>query len=204
MAAGTFRTSLSITVLLTAALLAGCTATGEVEQTAAIAGQTGAAPGGTAPAVAANGTASGQVVANAQGAPVATTAAQAVPVAMAECEQLKTEMVAFKADKIPEKLAQFGQSKYSPTPEESSRFARYVAVSQANKAKCATFASTPAIKKKPAKAAMVDKAVVKKAVVMKKKAMAPEVVPAEAAADPLMDPMKEAPVDGVMTTGSSG
>jgi hypothetical protein len=205
----------SLLAAATVVFLAGCSAIGQPEQTAAIAPPPAAAPGGTAPA--ATGTpvaaADGTVVPGAKGAPVATTAAQAVPVAMAECDALKVELAAFKTDKIPEKLAQFGQSKYTPTPDESTRFARYVAVNQASKQKCTTTASAaPVMKKKVAKAVTAELAPAADAPVVKKVAVKKKVAPVTeqaAVPDPLTNPTMAAPADaapleGIMTTGTSG
>jgi hypothetical protein len=217
MSSGFFKIAMPVLAIVVPAVLAGCSSSSDLNQTAAIAAPaaTGvAAPGGTAPAVMGE---DGQVVVGAKGAPVATTAVQAVPVAMADCDQLKLELASFKADKTAEKLAQFGQSKYTPTPDESTRFARYVAVNQANKEKCGTVASAPVVRKKTMKKAAAaaapaaEKAVVEKAAaVVKPVAKVKKVVKAkvDAAIDPLMDPTNQAadPAqgEGVTTTGSSG
>jgi hypothetical protein len=85
-------------------------------------------------------------IAPGQGAPATTgtTAADAstalvLPqVEKKSCEEIKVEMVALQEAKIPQKLEQFGQSKYTPTAEELPRFQRYVEVNQAMKSRCAS------------------------------------------------------------------
>lgn len=83
------------------------------------------------------------VVAPGQATPAAGTAADASAAAMLpqvdkkSCEELKVEMTSFTEAKIPQKLEQFGQSKYTPTPDELPRFQRYVEVNQSMKTRCA-------------------------------------------------------------------
>jgi hypothetical protein len=120
-------------------ILAGCSTAGQPESTAAI--------GGPAPAEAAgNGMAGadGSVQVGTQNGQVAV--GRAVTLADASCDQIKAEMATFEADKIPQKLADFGKAKYHPTAEESIRFARYVDVSKAGKDK--NCAPAKAMKKK--------------------------------------------------------
>jgi len=113
---------------LLAVMLAGCSTVGQPESTAAIAGP--------APAVAAEGATAepGMVQANAQGGQTMAMG-KAITLADASCDQIKAELATFEADKIPQKLADFGKAKYHPTAEESIRFARYVDVSKASKDK---------------------------------------------------------------------
>jgi len=110
-----------------AMVLAGCSTAGQSESTAAIAGP--------APAVG-TGMAAGEgaVQTNTQGGQTVAVG-KAVTLADASCDQIKAEMATFDADKIPQKLADFGKAKYHPTAEESIRFARYVDVSKAGKDK---------------------------------------------------------------------
>lgn len=99
-------------LLLTVALSA-CSTTNSPEQTAAIS-------------------------ATGQPAQAAIAAAPPLPdVNTATCDQLGAELASMKTAKIPDKLSQFGQSKYTPTSDEVSKFTRYVSVSNANKARCA-------------------------------------------------------------------
>ena len=98
---------------------------------------------------------------------------KAITLADASCEQIKTELTTFDADKIPAKLADFGKAKYHPTAEESIRFARYVDVEKASKDKnCAP----AAMKKKQVTAsktpAAVDPMAAKKAIAAKPAAKA--------------------------------
>ena len=71
---------------------------------------------------------------------------KAITLADASCDQIKAELTTFDADKIPQKLADFGKAKYHPTAEESIRFARFVDVSKAGKDK--NCAPAKAMKKK--------------------------------------------------------
>jgi hypothetical protein len=116
--------------------LAGCSTAGQADSTAAI-----APPAADATAVASNGTQDGQAVAQQPGI------GKAITLADATCDQIKAEVAVFEADKIPQKLADFGKAKYHPTAEESIRFARYVDVSKAAKDKNCTPAAKAA--KKP-------------------------------------------------------
>ena len=134
-----------------ALMLAGCSTAGQPDTTSAIAGP--------APAVASNG-----VISDQGGQTV--TMGKAMTLADASCDQIKAEIATFDADKIPQKLADFGKASYHPTAEESIRFARYVDVSKASKDK--NCAPMKAMKKKQVTAAKttVDpatKKVVKKA-----------------------------------------
>ena len=108
-----------------AIVLAGCSSLGQPETTSAISGPT--------PAMAANGTTGEQTMQQ----PGSQTMAmgKAVTLADATCDQIKAEIATFNADKIPQKLADFGKANYHPTAEESIRFARYVDVSKASKDK---------------------------------------------------------------------
>lgn len=114
------------------------------------------------------------------------TQGTAVTIADASCDALKAELATASADKIPQKLAQFGQAKYVPTAEESARFARYVEVSKASKAKCGTSAATT----KKTKQATVK-------TTKKKKATETTMESAPAATDGAAAP---APADGGITT----
>lgn len=106
------------------------------------------------------------VVAPGQAAPAAGTTADASAAAVLpqvdkkSCEELKVEMTGFTDAKIPQKLEQFGQSKYTPTPDELPRFQRYVEVNQSMKTRCAAMqkADKPADapKKKKKKTAKVE------------------------------------------------
>ncbi len=106
-------------LVLAAAALAGCSTNNGSDATAAIAGTA---------------------------APAAIAAAPLIPalppVNSATCEQVKAELATLGADKIPQKLAQFGQSKYTPTADETARFTRYVELNQASKSRCVTAAAT--------------------------------------------------------------
>ena len=106
-----------------AGMLAGCSSLGQADQTAAIA----------APAV--NGTANMAVGAVAGDTMAPAGVGKAITLADATCDQIKSELTTFDADKIPAKLADFGKAKYHPTAEESIRFARYVDVEKASKDK---------------------------------------------------------------------
>lgn len=83
------------------------------------------------------------VVAPGQTAPAAGTSADASAATILpqvdkkSCEELKVEMTSFTEAKIPQKLEQFGQSKYTPTADELPRFQRYVEVNQSMKTRCA-------------------------------------------------------------------
>ena len=101
-------------------LLAGCSQNMQTTDTAGV-----LAPGQTAPAT------TGSTTADSSATPVMPQ------IDKKSCEEVKVEMVAFKEAKIPQKLEQFGQSKYTPTAEELSRFQRYVEVNQAMKSRCA-------------------------------------------------------------------
>ncbi|MFO1170586.1 MAG: hypothetical protein U1E49_06395 [Hyphomicrobiaceae bacterium] len=81
----------------------------------------------------------GQTAAPAAGTATDASAAAVLPqVEKKSCEELKVEMTSFTEAKIPQKLEQFGQSKYTPTPDELPRFQRYVEVNQSMKTRCAT------------------------------------------------------------------
>lgn len=67
------------------------------------------------------------------------------------CEELKVEMASFTDAKIPQKLEQFGQSKYTPTPDELPRFQRYVEVNQSMKTRCAAMIQAEKPTEKPKK-----------------------------------------------------
>ncbi len=120
-------------LVLAAAALAGCSTNNGSDATAAIAGTA---------------------------APAAIAAAPLVPalppVNSATCEQVKAELTTLGADKIPQKLAQFGQSKYTPTADETAKFTRYVELNQASKSRCVTAATTQK-KQKTAAAASTTK-----------------------------------------------
>jgi hypothetical protein len=80
----------------------------------------------------------GQTAAPAAGATADGSAATILPqVDKKSCEELKVEMASFADAKIPQKLEQFGQSKYTPTADELPRFQRYVEVNQSMKTRCA-------------------------------------------------------------------
>ncbi|MEZ5926250.1 MAG: hypothetical protein R3D57_17910 [Hyphomicrobiaceae bacterium] len=83
----------------------------------------------------------------------ATAAAVLPQVDKKSCEELKVEFTSFQEAKIPQKLEQFAQSKYTPTAEELPRFQRYVQVNQAMKSRCATMMQA----EKPAEATKVAK-----------------------------------------------
>lgn len=114
-------------VVLLAGMLAGCSTLGQSDQSAAI-----AAPVSTGSTSAAVGAVAGETTAQ---TPVMANVGKAITLADASCEQIKTELTTFDADKIPSKLADFGKAKYHPTAEESIRFARYVDVEKASKDK---------------------------------------------------------------------
>jgi len=129
-----------VTVL--AMVLAGCSTAGQPDTTSSI---TGPAPAATAsngmagaPGTVQGGTQGGQTMAM----------GGAITLADASCDQIKAELATFDADKIPQKLADFGKAKYHPTSEESIRFARYVDVSKASKDKNCTTTSAKIMKKK--------------------------------------------------------
>lgn len=148
-----------------ASTLAGCSSLGQADQTAAI-----ASPGVNGTASTAVGSVAGDTMAQAPGM---ANVGKAITLADASCEQIKTELTTFDADKIPAKLADFGKAKYHPTAEESIRFARYVDVEKASKDKnCAP----AAMKKKQVTAsktpAAVDPMAAKKAVAAKPAAKA--------------------------------
>jgi len=116
-------------IAVLAVVLAGCSSiTGQTESTAAIAGP---APASTA----ANGAVGGDGTALASTPGNGPAIGKAITLADASCDQIKAELTTFDADKIPQKLADFGKAKYHPTAEESIRFARYVDVSKAGKDK---------------------------------------------------------------------
>ena len=186
-------------VLLTglAGLVSGCSSVGPADSTAAIASPaatdaSGAPAGGT---TVADGT-------QMQGV------GKAITLADASCDQIKAELSTFSADKIPDKLADFGKAKYRPTSEESIRFARYVDVEKASKDKnCA-----PAkMVKKPVVAKADPAAAAKKKPVADAKAAAkPAVKPAAMAAAPAkpaqpapaakIKPVLDAEEDGLTVT----
>jgi hypothetical protein len=87
---------------------------------------------GTTGAIAPGQTATGTAVADASSTSVMPQ------VDKKSCEEIKVEMTAFQEAKIPQKLEQFGQSKYTPTADELPRFQRYVEVNQAMKSRCAS------------------------------------------------------------------
>lgn len=124
-----------------ALLLAGCAQDNQATGTTGV-----VAPGQTAPAA---GTATD-----------ASAAAVLPQVDKKSCEELKVEMTSFTEAKIPQKLEQFGQSKYTPTPDELPRFQRYVEVNQSMKTRCAAMmqAEKPAdtTKKKKKKTTKVE------------------------------------------------
>lgn len=128
-------TGLSLgSLMVLAAMLAGCSALGQTESTSAIAG----------PAVAAADPAAGSGTMQANGtAGQPSMVGKAITLADASCDQIKAEVATFDADKIPQKLADFGKAKYHPTAEESIRFARYVDVSKAGKDKNCTAGAKP-------------------------------------------------------------
>jgi len=129
-------------IAVLAVVLAGCSSiTGQTESTAAIAGP---APASTA----ANGAVGGDGTALASTPGNGPAIGKAITLADASCDQIKAELTTFDADKIPQKLADFGKAKYHPTAEESIRFARYVDVSKAGKDKNCSPASHAMKKKK--------------------------------------------------------
>ena len=149
-------------IAVLAGVLTGCSSlTGQPESTAAIAGPNVAA--------AADGTlGQGTMQANAQGTQPMTVG-KAITLVDATCDQIKAEAVTFEADKIPQKLADFGKAKYHPTAEESIRFARYVDVTKASKDKNCSPGAKPMKKQVTAKAnAPVDPATGKAKKVMAK------------------------------------
>ena len=90
----------------------------------------------------------------------ASSAAVLPQVEKKSCEELKVELTGFQEAKIPQKLEQFAQSKYTPTPEELPRFQRYVQVNQNMKTRCAAMqAEKPAeTTKKKKKKVKIEKA----------------------------------------------
>ncbi len=119
--------TIGITILGLGLLLAGCS------QSTQTTGTTGAvAPGQTAPASTGTTTAD------------ASSAAVLPQVDKKSCEELKVELTGFQEAKIPQKLEQFAQSKYTPTAEELPRFQRYVQVNQNMKTRCAAMAGREA------------------------------------------------------------
>jgi hypothetical protein len=124
-------------LILVGSALAGCSSNNGSDATSAISGAA------TTPSAAVAGSTQ-------QAAPLVPALP---PVENATCEELKTELTALGAEKIPQKLAQFGQSKYTPTPDESAKFTRYVEVNQASKARCKTATADPAPAKKKQKTA---------------------------------------------------
>ena len=177
-------------VAFLAIMLAGCSTVGQPESTSAIAGP--------APAMAANGAVGDQtaVQANAQGSQTMAMG-KAITLADASCDQIKAELATFDADKIPQKLADFGKAKYHPTAEESIRFARYVDVSKAGKDKNCVAAKAMKKKQVTASKTPVDPATKK---VMKPGAATATVAPA-AKAGQTMAPAPDAtqPVDEGVT-----
>lgn len=129
-------------IAVLAVVLAGCSSiTGQPESTAAI--------GGPSPAAtAANGGASGDGTTLAGASGNGPVVGKAITLADASCDQIKAELTTFDADKIPQKLADFGKAKYHPTAEESIRFARFVDVSKAGKDKNCSPAAHAMKKKK--------------------------------------------------------
>lgn len=177
-------------ILFGMALLAGCS-TNEVApaSTAAIAPQDAAAVATATPAVPA--------------------APPLPPVASASCETLKGELAGYVTDKLPQRLSQFSQSKYTPQDDELGKFKRYVEVSQAMKSRCATVkAETPAVKPKKKvekvtqKAATTTKTAVAAATtVTKKPAAAVEIIPAVVPTAPAATTSQaDVAVEGVTTT----
>ena len=190
-------TSLSLgSLMVLTGLLAGCSAVGQTESTSAIAG----------PAVASADAAAepGTMQANATtGQP--SMVGKAITLADASCDQIKAEVATFDADKIPQKLADFGKAKYHPTAEESIRFARYVDVSKAGKDKNCTAGAKPAKKQVTASKtpATVDpaSAKAKKPVVAAAKApVAATTVAGAASAKAMKKPVVAAAKKPVMTT----
>lgn len=113
------RHSIGLGVMGIGLLLAGCSQ--DMQST----GTTGVVATGQAPA------ATGTATADASTTPVLPQ------VDKKSCEELKVELTAFKDAKVPQKLEQFAQSKYTPTAEELPRFQRYVEVNQSMKTRCA-------------------------------------------------------------------
>ena len=166
-----------------ASTLAGCSSLGQADQTAAIA----------APAV--NGTAStavGSVAGDGMAQGPMANVGKAITLADASCDQIKTELTTFDADKIPAKLADFGKAKYHPTAEESIRFARYVDVEKASKDKNC---GPSAMKKKQVTAsktpAAADPMAAKKAVAAKPVAKAATQAQAKVAAPVVVKGVKK-------------
>ena len=104
---------------------------------------------------------------------------KAITLADASCDQIKAEVATFDADKIPQKLADFGKAKYHPTAEESIRFARFVDVSKAGKDKNCT--SGVKAMKKQVTASKTPAAVDPASAKAKKPAMAAAKTPASTA-----------------------
>lgn len=113
-------------------LLAGCAQDNQATGTTGV-----VAPGQTPPAA---------------GTATDASAATVMPqVDKKSCEELKVEMASFTEAKIPQKLEQFGQSKYTPTPDELPRFQRYVEVNQSMKTRCAAMMQAEKPAEKPKK-----------------------------------------------------
>ena len=183
-----------------AAMLAGCSALGQTESTAAIAspGSSTSVTGAADPAAVAGSTdGNGQV----------PMVGKAITLADASCDQIKAEVATFDADKIPQKLADFGKAKYHPTAEESIRFARYVDVSKAGKDKNCLPGAKPAKKQVTASknAAPVDPASGKAKKAMAAKAPADAKAPAATAAvDPkAMAKLKKKPMAAKALPGAA-
>lgn len=119
----------------------------------------------------------GQSAATAAGTTADASAAAVLPqVDKKSCEELKVEMTSFTEAKIPQKLEQFGQSKYTPTPDELPRFQRYVEINQSMKTRCATMMQA----EKPADAPKKKK---KKKTTVEGAAAAPAATPEAPATD---------------------
>lgn len=170
-------------------LLAGCSSNPTADTTAAIATPASAQPAVPAPP------------------PVPA-------VALLTCDQLKGEIETLKAAKVPDRLADFGKSKYKPTPDELVRFTRYVEVKEATAANCETASKVKTKKKKDKVAAVTTKTTGAKAAIApataETKASKPETVTASAGdATPAPEPTKavvvtpasvEDPAGGITTT----
>jgi hypothetical protein len=160
--------------LVIAGLIAGCSSFGGGDQTSAIATPSVSGSAQMAP----NGQPSVQASMQ-PGMQSGTQIGHAVSLLDATCDQIKAELATFEADKIPQKLADFGKAKYHPTPEESIRFARYVDVSKASKDKnCVTAKVKKPITAQKAPAATAAPAAVAAKTTKAMKAVQPAASPA--------------------------
>ncbi len=160
-----FRSSAVIAAAVLVGFLAGCSGP-QQQPTAAIApaGQTDAAvakatdqaaAGATDASAGANADAAAMTdVGTVKSKQQAALAGFTVPVDKLDCEQMSAEMDLFKQDSTIKKLAEFGKAKYQPTPEESAKFTRLVAVKAAIGERCKPVKKAR-VKLDPKKAAQV-------------------------------------------------